>query len=48
MPTPAVYLVDETQKKIYMEYLGDQAMTLKEFIRQMDHDFSHPVFKQIV
>lgn len=48
MPTPAVYLVDETTKKIYMEYLGDQALTLKEFIRQMDHDYSHPVFKQII
>jgi len=48
VPTPAVYLVDETERKIYMEYLGDQAMTLKDFMRQMDHNYKHPVFEQIV
>jgi len=28
-----------------MEYLGDSAITLKDFIFQMNNDFSHPVFK---
>ena len=31
--TPAVYLMDETERKIYMEYLGDNSMTLKEFFK---------------
>ena len=30
--TPAVYLCDVKARKIFMEYLGDEAMTLKEFI----------------
>ena len=29
---PGVYLVDTTERKIYMEYLGDEAMTVKQFI----------------
>ena len=33
VPTPTVYLVDETDRKIYMEYLGHDALTLKDFIR---------------
>lgn len=32
VPTPALYLVDELNRKIYMEYLGDHAMTVKEFL----------------
>ena len=32
VPAPAVYLVDMAQRKIYMEYLGDEAMTVKEFL----------------
>ena len=48
MPTPAVYLVDEAERKIYMEYLGQDAITLKEFIRQMDNNYNHPVFDKIV
>lgn len=48
VPTPAIYLVDETERKIYMEYLGHHALTLKDFIRQLDHDFKHPIFNQIV
>ena len=48
VPTPAIYLYDEAERKIYMEYLGDHALTLKEFIKQMNHDYAHPIFNQIV
>ena len=48
VPTPALYLVDEAERKIYMEYLGQDAMTLKDFIREMNNDFTHPVFNEIV
>ena len=30
--TPTVYLVDEGARKIYMEYLGCNSMTLKKFL----------------
>ena len=30
--TPGVYLVDQAERKIYMEYLGDEAMTVKQFL----------------
>lgn len=43
VPTPAIYLVDEKARKIYMEYLGDHSLTVKDFIRQLD-DLSHPAF----
>ena len=39
--TPAVYLCDVKARKIFMEYLGDEAMTLKDFIRGLG-DFEHP------
>lgn len=29
---PGIYLVDQNERKIYMEYLGDEAMTVKQFI----------------
>ena len=29
---PGVYLVDQTARKIYMEYLGDEAFSVKAFI----------------
>jgi tRNA A-37 threonylcarbamoyl transferase component Bud32 len=45
VPTPTIYLIDEAERKIYMEYLGKNSMTVKEFIQQMDNDFSHPVFE---
>ena len=32
VPTPGIYLVDEVTKKIYMEYLGRHAITVKEFL----------------
>jgi len=41
VPTPAIYLVDEKARKIYMEYLGHHALTVKDFIRQLN-DLSHP------
>ena len=39
--TPAVYLVDMNERKIIMEYLGVHAMTVKDFIKDMD-DLEHP------
>ena len=45
--TPAIYLVDTNDKKIYMEYLGERSMTLKDFIRELD-DLSHPAMDVIV
>ena len=29
---PAVYLVDMNERKIYMEYLGSTAITVKDFL----------------
>lgn len=45
--TPAIYLIDTNEKKIYMEYLGDRSMTLKDFIRELD-DLTHPAIDVIV
>ena len=39
--TPGVYLVDQVQRKIYMEYLGDEALTVKDFLYQLG-TFDHP------
>ena len=39
--TPGVYLVDQTERKIYMEYLGDESMTVKEFLYGLG-TFDHP------
>ena len=39
--TPAVYLVDMNERKIIMEYLGVHAMTVKDFIKDMN-DLEHP------
>jgi len=33
VPTPTIYLIDEIERKIYMEYLGKNSMTVKEFIQ---------------
>ena len=33
IPTPTIYLVDEKARKIYMEYLGNHSITVKDFIR---------------
>jgi len=32
VPTPGVYLVDLGTRKIYMEYLGYESMTVKAFL----------------
>ena len=45
--TPALYLVDIADRKIYMEYLGDHALTLKDFIRELD-DLYHPAMRVLV
>ena len=45
--TPAIYLVDINDRKIYMEYLGEYALTLKDFIREVDN-LSHPAIQIIV
>ena len=42
--TPAIYLCDLNDRKIFMEYLGDNAMTLKNFIKGLN-DYSHPAMK---
>ena len=41
IPTPSLYLIDELNRKIYMEYLGDHSMTVKEFLYQLG-SFTHP------
>ena len=41
VPTPAVYLIDEVQRKIFMEFMGHQALTVKEFLYQLK-TFDHP------
>ena len=41
VPTPGVYLVDQGTRKIYMEYLGDESMTVKAFLNQLG-SFDHP------
>jgi len=40
VPAPGVYLADQAQRKIYMEYLSD-AMTVKEFLNGLP-SFDHP------
>ena len=39
--TPGVYLVDHAERKIYMEYLGDEAMTVKQFLYDLG-TYDHP------
>ena len=46
--TPCVYLVDTTARKIYMEYLGDHSMTVKEFLYGLNGNFNHPILDQLV
>ena len=29
---PTVYLIDEVERKIYMEYLGTNSLTIKQFL----------------
>ena len=49
VPTPGVYLVDQGTRKIYMEYLGDEAMTVKNFLYQLNSvNFDHPILDQLV
>lgn len=45
--TPTVYLVDETERKIYMEYLGQESLTLREFFSGLG-DWSHPAVKEVM
>lgn len=35
VPTPALYLIDEVARKIYMEHLGPQSISVKEFLYQL-------------
>ena len=39
--TPSVYLVDQTERKIYMEYLGNNSITVKDFLYNLG-SFDHP------
>jgi tRNA A-37 threonylcarbamoyl transferase component Bud32 len=48
VPTPALYLIDELERKIYMEYLGDHSMTVKEFLYQLGGNYEHPILEQLV
>ena len=45
--TPTVYLVDETERKIYMEYLGQESLTLREFFSGLG-DWFHPAVKEVM
>jgi tRNA A-37 threonylcarbamoyl transferase component Bud32 len=38
---PGIYLVDLPQRKIFMEYLGDEAFTVKHFLDSIGN-FDHP------
>ena len=40
VPAPGVYLLDQVQRKIYMEYLSD-GLTVKEFLNGLP-SFEHP------
>ena len=44
MKTPTVYLSDINGRKIFMEYLGSEAMTLKDFVLGLGGDMAHPAF----
>ena len=46
--TPTLYFIDDEARKIYMEYLGDHALTLKQFIFNLEGNYTHKVFDQIV
>ena len=35
VPTPGLLLIDEVSRRIYMEYLGEHALTVKEFLYQL-------------
>ena len=48
VPTPTIYLVDESERKIYMEYLGNHSITLKDFFRQLNGDWSHPLVATVL
>jgi len=41
VPTPALYLIDEIGRKIFMEYMGQHAFTVKEFLYQLK-SYDHP------
>mmetsp|Transcript_39622 Transcript_39622/g.60661 ORF Transcript_39622/g.60661 Transcript_39622/m.60661 type:complete len:211 (-) Transcript_39622:39-671(-) len=45
--TPTVYLVDEYDRKIYMEYLGPTAVTLKDFLCGLN-SLDHPSVEIII
>ena len=48
IPCPTIYLVDETDRKIYMEYLGNHSITLKDFFRQLEGDWSSPIVNVVL
>ena len=41
IPTPALYLIDEESRRIYMEFLGNNAVTVKDFLYQLK-SYDHP------
>lgn len=41
IPTPTLYLIDDVSRRIYMEYLGNNAITVKEFLYQLK-SYDHP------
>jgi len=45
VPTPSLYLIDEIGRKIYMEYMGDHAFTVKQFLYSIceENDYTHPI-----
>lgn len=47
VPTPALYLIDEVGRKIYMEYLGKHAYTVKDFLYQLK-SFDHAILDDLV
>ena len=50
VPTPSLYLIDEIGRKIYMEYMGDHAFTVKQFLYSIceGNDYTHPILIQLV
>lgn len=47
VPTPALYLIDEVGRRIFMEWMGFHSLTVKEFLYQLG-SFDHPILDQLV
>jgi len=46
VPTPGIFLIDEVSRKIYMEHLGPETLSVKEFLYQLN-SYDHPSNEEI-